>query len=473
MISHEDIKNLVSEWGLREDIIEKDYVIGWVLWGIGSDPTISHRWVFKGGTCLKKCYIETYRFSEDLDFTVLLEGPIKPEELLPIFDRILSRVNEESGIDFSVAAPKFKQRESSLSVEGRIYYRGPRNTPSPSSVKLDISAEERVVRPPVLREISHPYKDELPSPAQIRCYAFEEVFAEKIRAMGERSRPRDLYDIVNLFRRRDLQIAPKLIQSVLIKKCKVKEIPVPTFASIESSPYREELHGEWENMLGHQLQVLPPFQQFWEELPRLFNWLEGTYIPEKLASIPVQKDEDTTWSPPPTSWNWGLGIPLESVRFAAVNQLYIELEYRKQGHYVNHYLIEPYSLRRTKKNNLILHAIKADTQEHRAFRVDWIQSIKVSTKPFKPKYQIEFSPTDSIEALPTPRKSELSFSSKRFLSGWRSSRAHFGPTYIFKCSYCGRRFKKSKDDSTLRPHKDKNGYDCPGRTSYLVETRYD
>jgi len=68
MISHEDIKNLVSEWSLREDIIEKDYVIGWVLWGIGSDPNLSHKWVFKGGTCIKKCYIETYRFSEDLDF---------------------------------------------------------------------------------------------------------------------------------------------------------------------------------------------------------------------------------------------------------------------------------------------------------------------------------------------------------------------------------------------------------------------
>ena len=36
MISHEEIKGLVAEWGLREDVIEKDYVIGWVLWGLGS-----------------------------------------------------------------------------------------------------------------------------------------------------------------------------------------------------------------------------------------------------------------------------------------------------------------------------------------------------------------------------------------------------------------------------------------------------
>ena len=109
MISHEDIKNLVSEWQLREDIIEKDYVIGWLLWGIGTDPEISHKWIFKGGTCLKKCYIETYRFSEDLDFTVLPDGPIKIDELTPIWDRILERIGEESGIDFSVAGLSLRE----------------------------------------------------------------------------------------------------------------------------------------------------------------------------------------------------------------------------------------------------------------------------------------------------------------------------------------------------------------------------
>ena len=147
MISHEDIKNLVVEWQLREDIIEKDYVIGWVLWGIGSDPDIGHGWVFKGGTCLKKCYIETYRFSEDLDFTILPDGPAGIDELVPILDRILGRIGEESGIDFSINRPKFKQRASSSSVEGRIYYRGPRNARNPASIKLDLSKSEKVARP--------------------------------------------------------------------------------------------------------------------------------------------------------------------------------------------------------------------------------------------------------------------------------------------------------------------------------------
>ena len=55
MIRHEEIKDLEVEWRLREDVIEKDYVLGWVLWGIGSDPALSNAWIFKGGTC-RRCY---------------------------------------------------------------------------------------------------------------------------------------------------------------------------------------------------------------------------------------------------------------------------------------------------------------------------------------------------------------------------------------------------------------------------------
>ena len=45
----------------------------------------------KGGTCLKKFYIETYSFSEDLDFTVLEDGPIEQGEVLEAISRVLDR----------------------------------------------------------------------------------------------------------------------------------------------------------------------------------------------------------------------------------------------------------------------------------------------------------------------------------------------------------------------------------------------
>ena len=79
MIDRRALNERVREWGLREEVVEKDYVIGWVLWGIGSEPQLSTSWAFKGGTCLKKCYLDTYRFSEDLDFTVIPGGGGLPE----------------------------------------------------------------------------------------------------------------------------------------------------------------------------------------------------------------------------------------------------------------------------------------------------------------------------------------------------------------------------------------------------------
>ena len=342
MISRADIDDRVRLWGLREDVVEKDYVLGWILWGVGADPQLNRTWVFKGGTCLKKCYIETYRFSEDLDFTVLEEGPIGQDEVLEAISRVLDRVNQESGIDFEVRPPSYHSRPSGRSAEVRVYYRGPRNTPGPASVKFDLTRDERVVRPTVLRSINHDYPDSLPPPGQVRCYSFEEVFAEKLRAMGERSRPRDLYDIVNLFRRPDFRPYSALVKEVLEEKCESKGVPFPSAEDIRESPMFEELKGEWANMLAHQLRALPEFDHFWAEVPRIFAWLDGAKVAEEIEPLPLPEGEEY-WTPPPTFWMTGVGSRLEPVRFAAVNHLLVNLGYDGRSR-----LIEPYSLRQTK-----------------------------------------------------------------------------------------------------------------------------
>ena len=397
LITKTDLNERVREWGLREDVVEKDYVIGWALWGIGSDPRLSTSWAFKGGTCLTKCFVETYRFSEDLDFTVLPDGPIEQEQLLAILRDIGARIYEQSGVDFVAREPRVRMRPDGRSAEGRIYYRGPRNAPTPASLKLDLTIEEQVVRPTVLRPISHQYPDTLPAPATVRCYGFEEVFAEKLRAMGERSRPRDLYDIVNLFRRTDLQPHAELIRSVYEEKCESKGVEVFTLESLQSSRFRAELESEWENMLGHQLPALPPFESFVEELPRLFAWLDGAAPTAELPSIsPGDGDDiDAGWSPPPTAWVWGEGVPLESVRFAAANHLCVELGYAGSRR-----LIQPYSLRRTRAGNLLLFGWRADVNRIRAYRVDRIESIDVSTTPFGPRFEVEFTSSGDLFAQP-------------------------------------------------------------------------
>lgn len=120
--------------------------------------------------------------------------------------------------------------------------------------------------------------------------------------------------------------------------------------ALEDKPERIELEAEWENMLGHQLPALPPFEQFWQELISFFQWLHG--IAKKVARPAIQVaavEIDETWRPPSMAYAWHTSIPLEIIRFAAANRLCVDLAY--QG---SRRLIEPYSLRRTRDGNLLL-----------------------------------------------------------------------------------------------------------------------
>lgn len=121
MIPRSALQARVQEWGLTEEVVEKDYVLGWLLAGIGAHPILGSTWIFKGGTCLKKCYLETYRFSEDLDFTVLEEGPLAPDDLLPVLAEMLDIVEQASGIELTGREPVVRLRPGGRSAEGRIY----------------------------------------------------------------------------------------------------------------------------------------------------------------------------------------------------------------------------------------------------------------------------------------------------------------------------------------------------------------
>jgi predicted nucleotidyltransferase component of viral defense system len=90
MIDKREILETASSFLLLPNVVEKDYVLGWILAGINAHEELAESWVFKGGTCLKKCYFETYRFSEDLDFSLRDENYLDEEFLRPVFSRKLS-----------------------------------------------------------------------------------------------------------------------------------------------------------------------------------------------------------------------------------------------------------------------------------------------------------------------------------------------------------------------------------------------
>jgi predicted nucleotidyltransferase component of viral defense system len=461
MIDVLELRERAREWSLREDVVEKDYVLGWLLWGIATEPALKDTWVFKGGTCLKKCYFETYRFSEDLDFTLLEGAPREPDVLSAIFAAIAERIYEASGIEIPRAQLRFETyatRRGGRAIEGRVYYRGPRrpggNLPR---IKIDLTADEVIVSTPVRRSIDHQYTDGFPDGSGPLCYSLPELFGEKLRALAERCLPRDVYDVVNVFRRADVRGAADVVLGVLREKCRYKEIAVPTFAALDASPRRAALDTDWELMLGHQLPELPPLAAFIGGLRELFDWLAGEPVAPELPAFPVQAEVIHVWSPPATIATWGTRVPLEAVRFAGANRLCIDLGY--QGTVRR---IEPYSFRRTSEGSLLLCAIRRDTRVPRSYRVDRIESVRVTKEAFTPVFLVEFWPTGGISAPPLSRASVAALAPTR-----ASRRSTGGPLWIVECLYCKKRFRRR--DTELAKHKMKgNPYDCPGRTGHLV-----
>lgn len=403
MINPVDIKESAREWGLRPDVVEKDYVLGWILAGISHHPIVKN-WVFKGGTCLKKCYFETYRFSEDLDFTIPKEQPFDETVLLTALREISDWIYEQCGISIPkerIALEKYKTPRGTDSIEGRLSYSGPlapRGTLP--RIKLDLTQDEIVVTNPVQRRIAHSYSDPLPESSSVLCYSFEELFAEKLRAFTDRLLPRDLYDIVNIYRHEILERDSQKIRTIFDKKRAFKKISFPTIPQLRSHHRFSELSSEWGNMLGHQLPTLPPLSSFWEVVPEILSWLSGVGKPEPKPAIPTKEDTDRKWHPSPTITRWGTTIPLEVIRFAGANHLCVEIWYRKESGERLRYLIEPYSLRRTKAGKLVLYTRKLPTSEDRSFRVDRIEQVTVTNQSFNPVYQIEFSGTGPISAPP-------------------------------------------------------------------------
>lgn len=99
MIPKAQLLALAKHYGLLPTTVQKDYVIGWLLRSISEHPVLS-QWVFKGGTCLKKCYFETNRFSEDLDFTIPSNQTINVEMITAHLDEAIGWIESNSGLSF-------------------------------------------------------------------------------------------------------------------------------------------------------------------------------------------------------------------------------------------------------------------------------------------------------------------------------------------------------------------------------------
>ena len=302
----------------------------------------------------------------------------------------------------------------------------------------------------------------------MRAYSFNELLAEKTRALFERSRPRDLYDIVHLLENAPPQLDLRIVRGLFIRKCDGKGLTPPSAAGLVATVSGDaEMRSEWANMLGHQLPALPELDGMLAKLLGLVEWIDSearAVLPEsRLASAPIP-----VGSTPVVAAGiryWGGGLPLETIRFAGSNRLRLEFDYHGR-----HRVAEPYSVRQAiGTGNILLYAWETTSTHIKAFNVAEMGNVRATSTGFSPRYRVEFSETGPVAVqvatpvpgMSRPRMSRPSASRRAF---------SFGPKYVFECSYCQKRFTHSKNDSSLRAHKRKDGWgDCPGRRGHLVE----
>lgn len=259
MIPAEEIKEVARRGSVPESTVERDYAQNWLLAFLPKNIEMA----LKGGTGIRKAFLDDYRFSDDLDFTLLDDYSVDDIE-----DRVKDAViaaRRESGINFEDAIT-FAEVENGY--RGSVYFRILRRAGSPLKIRLDLTLRdnELVLLPLKMKAIIHPYSDVLE--VEVLSYSLVEVFAEKMRALFERTRPRDLYDV---WRLSELELD---VSGIVVDKFGFKGVK---FDLDDLRVRREDFGNAWRNSLKHQLRDLPFFDYVFEEVVRFLNRVSDAF----------------------------------------------------------------------------------------------------------------------------------------------------------------------------------------------------
>ena len=274
--------------GIPWEAIERDYVLSWILDGISQTPALRDTLVFKGGTALRKCYFGNYRFSEDLDFSAL-EGVPTGEDM----ERSMVEVCEtatwtlDEYAPMEIASERYTERQPHPGGQEAftIRTRFPWQSHIQTRVMVEVTMDERILRPPDKRQIIHEYGE--PLMAELQVYSLEEVVAEKLRAILQqmdmlerrgwsRSRARDYYDLWRVFGAYGDRMDLVGFESLLREKCAVRGVAFTGPEDFFHERMLAYVAETWEQWLGPLVQELPSFDIVMNELrPRVTALVPG------------------------------------------------------------------------------------------------------------------------------------------------------------------------------------------------------
>ncbi|MDP3443576.1 MAG: nucleotidyl transferase AbiEii/AbiGii toxin family protein [Ignavibacteria bacterium] len=272
--------------GVSRYIIEKDYALSWVLVGISEVPRLKQHLIFKGGTCLKKCYFGSYRYSEDLDFSALGDFP-KGKELESCM-RQAARRSQELLVQLigntEITCERYQEKQPHPFNQEAFIFRAkfPYQKAPLVRVLVEVTTQEKILTSPQDKRIIHEYGEEISS--KIQSYTLEEIIAEKACAIltntkklhertWVRSRARDYYDLWCIFKKFDQDIKFDELPFLIKEKCALRGEAFTSSEDFFNEHYIKEVSRTWNEWLGPLVPYLPDSQIVFSELKPIFQKL--------------------------------------------------------------------------------------------------------------------------------------------------------------------------------------------------------
>ncbi|MDR2868198.1 MAG: nucleotidyl transferase AbiEii/AbiGii toxin family protein [Bacteroidales bacterium] len=267
MIEQKEINKIATQNRVSDRQIEKDYVLSWLLFAISNNKILSKSLVFKGGTVLKKAYFEDYRFSEDLDFT-LIDESILNEQCFEEFNHCFDFIKEEANIDMRIDRKKWIIHDSG-SLQCYIdYVASLQGGMGSRDLKIDITRGEILETAFEAKTIFRTYSD-LNENFTLQCYSLAEVLIEKMTALMGRTEPRDLYDFWYLTEIEQIKIADYFFE--FQSKAKHKGQNPDNF--LEKALNKESVFKrDWQKKLSSQIHDIPEYESVFREAKRHFKF---------------------------------------------------------------------------------------------------------------------------------------------------------------------------------------------------------
>jgi len=264
--------------GAPWEILERDYLLSFILAGIAGVKDLNDTLVFKGGTALKKCYFGDYRFSEDLDYSALPNAPqgkVLEKLMLEACDKASVLMNEYSPVQVICKRYSEKKPHPYGQEAFEIRARFPWHKELLARVLVEITYKEKLLKPAVKKTLIHKYGERLST--KIAVYSLEEIIAEKLRAILQnkrilekrgwsRSRARDFYDLWRILKTYSRSLKLTGFKHFLELKCQMKGVSFKNSDDFFPDVVMREVEKTWDQWLGPLVPELPPYKKVIDEL---------------------------------------------------------------------------------------------------------------------------------------------------------------------------------------------------------------